>query len=157
VIAKSYRKYPAAQSKSVSVAKSPSERVEKYTEEEKQAVEGIQRVLKLRNVEFKAGRASLTEKGRETVDEIAEVLKKYREVYIEIAGYTDDIGDNADNLRLSIARVRSVKARLISRGIKAARLKTAGYGEMYPLVPNNSEKNRRINRRVEFHIIKGGE
>jgi outer membrane protein OmpA-like peptidoglycan-associated protein len=42
---------------------------------------------------------------------------------------------------------------LTDKGIMAARLKTAGYGETKPQVPNNSPENRQVNRRVEFTIL----
>ena len=78
-------------------------------------------------------------------------MKSY-DVLIE--GHTDDIGKEEYNLDLSERRARSVHDYLVSRGIRIDRLKYVGMGETVPLYPNDSDENRRRNRRVEFMLIK---
>jgi len=124
-----------------------------YTPQEKDVARDIGNILKFDTIEFQTGSAKLTNKGLDIVDKIASVLRKYENVRIRIAGHTDNIGDPSSNLKLSKARVRSVKARLVSRGINADRLKTVGFGETRPIFPNTTEENRKRNRRVEFIII----
>ena len=58
------------------------------------------------------------------------------------------------NETFSQSRAESVVQYLIAKGIDASRLVAKGYGESKPTVPNNSEKNKQINRRVEFTILK---
>jgi OOP family OmpA-OmpF porin len=73
-------------------------------------------------------------------------------VIVEIAAHTDDVGQENDNLRLSKARANVVRNYLISRGVLSQQLIAKGYGETQPIVPNSSEENRTLNRRVEIII-----
>jgi len=113
----------------------------------------IAKVLSVRNIEFETDSAKLTLVGKSIVYKVAEVLKKYPHLKVEIAGYTDSDGDDKYNLELSQKRVDAVKAILVELGIDAKRLKAVGYGESKPLVPNDSPQNKAKNRRVEFNII----
>ena len=100
-------------------------------------------------------KANLTPKGKEVVDRVANILKKYPGVKITIEGHTDSDGKAEYNLKLSQGRVDTVKAELVNSGISADRLKPIGYGETKPLVPNDSAENKARNRRVEFKVIIG--
>lgn len=80
-------------------------------------------------------------------------LKGNSKITIEIQGHTDDIGNENDNLILSEKRAESVMNYLITQGIDKKRLKSKGYGESKPKVPNDSDKNRAKNRRTDFIIL----
>jgi len=128
----------------------------KIDEETKTQIENdIKDILKLHKIEFEFNKAELTPKGKEIVDRVGVILKKYPGVKVEIGGHTDSKGKDDYNLKLSQQRVERVKAELVKIGIKADRLKAVGYGETKPLVPNDTEENRAKNRRVEFIIITG--
>ena len=71
---------------------------------------------------------------------------------VEIAAHTDDVGQEKDNLILSESRANAVRDYLISRGVLGQQLIAKGYGEAQPIVPNTSEENRSLNRRVEIFI-----
>ena len=74
--------------------------------------------------------------------------------HVLIKGHTDSDGDDAHNLQLSFNRALSVKQYLISNfSVDPLRLKAAGYGEQYPLLPNTSLRNKQINRRVEIESL----
>ena len=75
-------------------------------------------------------------------------------VNVEIHGHTDDVGDNASNLDLSTKRAKEVHDYLIQIGVASNRISFKGFGESKPLVANDSEKNKAINRRTEFFITK---
>ncbi len=120
----------------------------------KEVENSINSILKMHKITFKTGSSKLTKEGKSVVKEVAKILKKYPNIYIEIAGHTDDIGDDRANLTLSQKRVQRVKDELVASGIDAERLNAVGYGESRPLVPNDSKEHRSQNRRVEFHIIK---
>jgi outer membrane protein OmpA-like peptidoglycan-associated protein len=126
----------------------------KQRELSKKIEENISALLKVENITFATGKADLTPKGKEIVKRIANVLKRYPNVHIEIAGHTDNVGNDLANLKLSQKRVESVKRELINLGIDAKRLSAVGYGETKPKVPNDTPEHRKANRRVEFHIIK---
>ncbi|RUM73560.1 MAG: hypothetical protein DSZ10_03030 [Sulfurovum sp.] len=122
-------------------------------EEAKAAKAKIIDLLKVENIEFEVAKDRLTPKGRATVDKLAAILKQYPHIRVEIAGHTDSDGNDDFNLRLSQARVDTVKNALISQGIDASRMIAKGYGESRPLVPNDTAENKQKNRRVEINII----
>ncbi len=84
------------------------------------------------------------------LDEIASVLKDNPKIDIEVQGHTDNVGIAGYNQKLSQSRADAVRAYLVSQGVEARRLLSKGYGMAQPVVPNNSEGNRAINRRVQF-------
>jgi outer membrane protein OmpA-like peptidoglycan-associated protein len=75
-------------------------------------------------------------------------------VHIRLEGHTDNSGVPKHNLRLSKARVESVKEYLVDKGISAKRITGKGYGGTQPIADNTNEETRRLNRRVEFTITK---
>ncbi len=70
-----------------------------------------------------------------------------------VEGHTDDIGRDSYNLDLSMKRAEKIRELLLSGGISDELISVIGYGETQPLVPNNSDKNRAVNRRIEFKIF----
>jgi OmpA-OmpF porin, OOP family len=84
------------------------------------------------------------------LDAVREVLAANPNIKIEVQGHTDNVGAANYNLKLSGQRADSVRAYLVSHGIEASRLVSKGYGMDRPLVPNNTEGNRALNRRVQF-------
>ena len=65
-------------------------------------------------------------------------------------GHTDSVGTEAYNLRLSLARAKSVKAYLVEMGLNPTLIRTEGRGELEPMADNATEEGRRKNRRVEI-------
>jgi len=84
------------------------------------------------------------------LDEVAQVLKDNPKINLEVQGHTDNVGLAAYNQKLSQQRADAVRAYLVSHGVEAGRLTSKGYGMTQPLVPNTSEGNRALNRRVQF-------
>ena len=85
------------------------------------------------------------------IKQIAKILKANPKLKIEIDGYTDNIGTEAYNLKLSLKRAESVKDILVNiYKINPKRIIIKGFGESYPLVPNSTSTNRALNRRVEI-------
>jgi len=125
----------------------------KALEKAKQIENEIRETLTFENITFKLNKAELTAESLTTVQNIANILNKYPAVKIEIGGHTDDSGDDAYNLNLSQTRVNSVKDQLITLGITPERLNAVGYGETQPIISNDTQENRRKNRRVEFKVI----
>jgi outer membrane protein OmpA-like peptidoglycan-associated protein len=119
----------------------------------KEAKENIRKLLKVENIEFNTAKSTLTDRGQNTVNKLASILKRYPDVRIEIAGHTDSDGKEEFNQKLSQSRVNTVKNALVSQGIVFDRLLAKGYGESKPLVPNSTDENKQKNRRVEINII----
>ncbi len=80
-------------------------------------------------------------------------LKKNADYEIEVAGYTDDSGPADFNQRLSHQRAVAVKVYLESMGVYAKQLTARGYGTANPVADNSTLKSRKLNRRVELHIL----
>lgn len=89
------------------------------------------------------------------LDAVVEVLQQNPKIKLEIQGHTDNKGAPAYNKALSDRRAASVKKYLVSKGIDAGRLTSKGYGMEKPIVPNTSDQNRALNRRVQFVRTEG--
>lgn len=121
----------------------------------------IQNVLDVllsgKRIAFKANAAVLLDSSVVLLSEVAAILKKYPEAVIEIAGHTDNIGNEVLNRQLSEQRAGAVKRYLTVRGISPARLTVSGYGSAKPIADNRTVKGRQLNRRVEFIVRLIGE
>ncbi|WP_224746897.1 OmpA family protein [Pelovirga terrestris] len=106
---------------------------------------------------FEIGSAGLTASAIEQLETVGTALShaSLADQRFEIAGHTDSTGSPEVNLPLSKLRAERVKQHLIDRySIAADRLTVAYYGDTRPAVPNDSTRNRAINRRVEFRKIR---
>lgn len=101
---------------------------------------------------FRTGSSDLTPESRSQVRTISEVLKAYPKVRIKIGGYTDNVGDANDNLKLSDERARRVMAELIDLGIASDRLEAEGYGAEHPVADNSTAEGRARNRRIAVSV-----
>jgi outer membrane protein OmpA-like peptidoglycan-associated protein len=114
----------------------------------------IGQAVQLQNVFFLQGKAELKPESYPELDRLAEVLKNNNSIEIELSGHTDDRGDKSANYDLSDNRVKTVMAYLNTKGINKGRMKGQGYGGSKPLVPNDTDEHREMNRRVDFKIVK---
>jgi OOP family OmpA-OmpF porin len=71
---------------------------------------------------------------------------------MRIGGYTDNVGDPAQNLELSKERADAVMAEEVRRGLAPDRLTAEGYGEQHPVADNSTEAGRAQNRRIAMRI-----
>ena len=111
------------------------------------------RPIVLRNVLFASGSAELLDGSRAELDRLAATLRDNAALRIRIQGHTDDVGSEADNLALSTARARAVLDYLAAAGIARERLESVGFGESRPLVPNDDDAARALNRRTAFLVL----
>lgn len=105
------------------------------------------------NIEFDFGKSTIKPESMYLIEQMAKELIEHDNIKVKISGHTDDVGTDEFNLNLSIERAKTVKAVLVKMGISSKRLSIEGLGESKPLVPNDSEENRKKNRRTEFTII----
>jgi OmpA-OmpF porin, OOP family len=103
---------------------------------------------------FELNKFSLTSGSAAELNKIAAMMKEQPSLEIEIAGHSDNLGDETQNLRLSEQRVKAVVAYLSQKGISAKRLHTAFHGSQKPLDSNDTEAGRGKNRRVEIKVFK---
>ncbi len=88
------------------------------------------------------------------LDQIVKLMNKYPNLMLEVAVHSDDTGTPGSSLVLSQLRSRLLVGYLINRGINARRLVATGFGDSKPIAPNSLEKDRKLNRRIDFIIIK---
>jgi len=100
---------------------------------------------------FDTGKDKLKPAAQESLSRAAGTLKESK-TNIIIQGHTDSTGSDAINQPLSERRAHHVRDFLISQGVPGARMTAVGYGASRPAVPNDSEVNRALNRRVQLEI-----
>lgn len=108
--------------------------------------------LSARGIRFEQNSAEFTPASEFFLAEVSETLSKNPQIQIEIRGYTDNRGSKEKNYELSIDRASAVKQWLQNRGIVEKRMSVKGYGPENPLAPNNTQKGRERNRRIEIVI-----
>ena len=113
---------------------------------------GLSKNFLLKGVKFEFDSDRLTPESKEILNGVAETLKAYPEVNVEVSGHTDYIGTDAYNLALSEHRADAVKTYLGGRGVEDKRMTPVGYGKTVPIDNNDTEEGRENNRRVEFKI-----
>jgi outer membrane protein OmpA-like peptidoglycan-associated protein len=99
---------------------------------------------------FDLDSATLRAESKPVLDEVVKVLAAEPGWKLTIEGHTDASGSAAHNQALSEQRAAAVKAYLVSQGVDAARLTTAGFGSSRAVADNASELGRAQNRRVEL-------
>ncbi len=106
--------------------------------------------ITLKDIYFDYNSANLDARSMPTLDSLSQKLRLVQTMKIHIIGHTSSEGSDDFNLKLSENRAAAVKNYLIAQGIEKERLSSEGMGEKTPIVPNDAEENRKINRRVEF-------
>ncbi len=105
-------------------------------------------------LDFETGSATLKPTSAEQLKNIAEIMKAYPKVALKIGGYTDNVGNAADNLKLSQKRAENTMQELVKLGIDSKRLAAEGYGEKFPVADNSTEEGRAKNRRIDLRVTK---
>jgi chemotaxis protein MotB len=109
-------------------------------------------------ISFDSGSAQLKREILPALDKITKILSDYPENTIVVEGHTDNIpiftAQFRDNWQLSTERALAVVGYLLkNQNLNAGRFGAAGYGEFHPIVPNDSDANRALNRRVDIVVI----
>ncbi|MFN8886354.1 MAG: OmpA family protein, partial [Cyclobacteriaceae bacterium] len=111
-------------------------------------------LVSLKSILFNMGTTTLLEESYPELDAVVDFMKSNPKVEIELEGHTDNRGDAKKNLVLSKERVDRIKAYLVSKGVASRRIRGKGFGGTKPIATNDSEEARKLNRRVEFLIVK---
>ena len=107
----------------------------------------------LEKVYFDTSKSTIQARSLPLLDEVATVLNAHPEINkVLVEGHTDSLGAAAFNKKLSADRAAAVKAYLVTKGVQAERLDTAGFGPEKPIADNKTAAGRDQNRRVEFTI-----
>lgn len=101
-------------------------------------------------IQFASNSAELNGKSKETLDQIASLLTKFKDKSINLGAHTDSDGDDTKNLELSNKRAEACKTYLLSKGLEDSRIKAEGFGETKPVADNATAEGKQKNRRTEF-------
>lgn len=114
---------------------------------------GLVMTLGSKSIRFAFDKSTLRPKDKQVLSRIAGILSVLKGYQIYVYGYTDDIGTQAYNLKLSQRRAKAVYDYLVKNGLNPNIMTTEGFGKKDPLVPGSSPQARAINRRVEIGIV----
>ena len=106
-------------------------------------------------VRFGFNQSELSPEGQMALDEFAErIMAENANVFVEIQGHTDSVGDAEYNLQLGEQRAEAVR-RYLSRGhgLPLHRMSVISYGESTPIADNDTPEGRSANRRVSLVVL----
>lgn len=106
----------------------------------------------LRNIFFDFDKATLKKESTAELEKLLSIMNEVPTLKIEVSGHTDNKGSADYNKKLSERRAKAVVDYLVAKGVSPERLGYAGYGMGRPLVSNDDESGRQLNRRTEFEI-----
>ena len=122
------------------------------SEAERQLVERGR--IRLENVYFETGSATLLSESEASLNEAGAALEKFPDLRIEVEGHTDTRGPSAFNQRLSQARSESVRDYLLAHfHLRRENLSARGYGESRPETKERNDEELLRNRRVELRVL----
>ena len=102
---------------------------------------------------YNLGIVTLSNTQKKILDKKVAVLKQNEDLKVSLVGHTCSISSDEVNEKVGLERAQVVKEYLISQGIDASRItEVSTEGRYYPVVDNNTEFNRKKNRRVDFVI-----
>ncbi len=107
-------------------------------------------IITLGDVLFSVDQARLNADGVRMVQRLATVLQQNPKRVVLVEGFTDSTGSSQHNQDLSDRRAAAVRDALLDLGVARTQISVRGYGEAYPVAPNDTAMNRQLNRRVEI-------
>jgi peptidoglycan-associated lipoprotein len=105
------------------------------------------------DVYFDYDKAELTDKAKEMLSEVAEILMKETMFDLRVEGHTDERGTESYNMSLGGKRSQAVQKYLVAYGIQPARIETLSFGEEMPKAEGSDEEAYAKNRRASFKVI----
>jgi outer membrane protein OmpA-like peptidoglycan-associated protein len=109
-------------------------------------------IISMSDVLFDTGQYSLKPGAREKLAKVAGILLAYPSLNIEVGGYTDNVGGDDMNQKLSENRADSVRDYLVQQGVGANSVSAKGFGNSLPVASNDNSSGRQENRRVELVV-----
>jgi outer membrane protein OmpA-like peptidoglycan-associated protein len=114
----------------------------------------VEKVILRGDANFETGKAVLLPGGMSLLDELAPSIKNNPNLRWVVEGYTDAVGSNAINLKLSDKRAQAVIDYLVAKGVSNNVLIKKAFGKKNPVADNKTPEGRAQNRRVEIKVIK---
>jgi outer membrane protein OmpA-like peptidoglycan-associated protein len=109
-------------------------------------------IVSMSDVLFDTGHYSLKPGAREKLAKVAGILIAYPSLNIAVGGYTDNVGGDDMNQKLSENRAGAVRDYLVQQGVVASSVSATGFGNSSPVATNDNSAGRQENRRVELVV-----
>lgn len=119
----------------------------KLSKKEKASIEEI-----ASSITFDFGSANLTDVAKNELVKLVDLLNEKTDAKVNVEAHTDNVGSDADNIKLSEQRANAVKSFLVENGITSTRIKPVALGSKKPIADNQTEEGRAKNRRVELSV-----
>jgi OmpA-OmpF porin, OOP family len=104
----------------------------------------------MQGVQFETGSSQLKTVSYTILNKVASIMLNNPSLNLSISGHTDNVGNEANNQKLSTARAITCMKFLQNKGVSASRMTAQGYGSQQPIDDNSTKQGRDRNRRVEF-------
>ncbi len=109
-------------------------------------------IVTLGDVLFDTGKYTLKQNAQISLAKVSAILQQYPDLRLQIEGYTDSVGSDELNQKLSDNRARATQDFLVKQGVTAANVTATGYGKTNPVADNGTASGRAQNRRVEMVV-----
>jgi hypothetical protein len=110
---------------------------------------------KFNTLEFQNGKADILIEMEPDLDKVMNFMVDHPDFRLKISGHTDSDGDHAKNIILSQRRADAIKTYIVDKGsLVPDRIEAIGFGSEKPIVDEKTPEDKKINRRVEFEILK---
>jgi outer membrane protein OmpA-like peptidoglycan-associated protein len=109
-------------------------------------------IVSMSDVLFDTGKYSLKPGAREKLAKVAGILLAYPGLNIAVGGYTDNVGGDEMNQKLSDNRAGAVRDYLVKQGVATNSVSAEGFGDTLPVASNGNSAGRQQNRRVDLVV-----
>jgi outer membrane protein OmpA-like peptidoglycan-associated protein len=109
-------------------------------------------IVSMSDLLFDTGKFSLKAETREKLAKVAGILIAYPSLAVEVGGYTDNVGGDEMNQKLSENRAGAVRDYIVAQGVAIASVTAKGFGNTSPVASNDIASGRQENRRVELVV-----
>lgn len=111
--------------------------------------------ITLNQVFFKSNSSKLSASSQSQLENLHQILVAFPEAKIKIGGYTDNVGNDEENLKISANRANVVKKMLMRMGVDESRMQAEGYGaQHFVCEANDTDVCRAQNRRIDIKLVK---
>ncbi|MFT4113864.1 OmpA family protein [Silvibacterium sp.] len=109
-------------------------------------------IVNMSDVLFDFGKYTLKPEAREKLAKVSGILLSYPGLTLQVEGYTDNVGSDEYNQKLSEQRADAVRDYLVSQGVQQGNISATGYGKTNPVADNSTASGRAQNRRVQLVV-----
>ena len=109
-------------------------------------------IVNMSDVLFDFNKYTLKPEAREKLAKVSGILLAYPDLKMQVEGYTDNIGSDEYNQKLSEERADAVRDYLVAQNVADSNVTAAGYGKSDPMADNSTNAGRAENRRVQLVV-----